>query len=136
MMAEQNRESKKAPAAANVAESVEVWLASLLRAGTLLAALVLLVSGGLYLAQHGQAAPDDAAFHGEPAELRSIDGILKSARAGNREAFVMVGLLLLIATPIARVMGCVLAFMAERDWTYVAVSVVVLAGLLFGLVAS
>jgi len=135
MMAEQNRESKK-PAAANVAESVEVWLASLLRAGTLLAALVLLVSGALYFAQHGQGAPDDAAFHGEPAELRSIDGILKSARAGNREAFVMVGLLLLIATPIARVMGCVLAFMAERDWTYVAVSVVVLAGLLFGLVAS
>jgi uncharacterized membrane protein len=42
----------------------------------------------------------------------------------------------LIATPIARVIGCVLAFVVERDLTYIVVSLVVLAGLLFGLVAS
>ncbi len=124
------------PAAANVGESVEVWLASLLRAGTLLAALVLLIAGALYLAQHGQDAPGYATFHGEPAELKSIDGIMHATRAGNREAYVMVGLLLLIATPIARVIGCVLAFFVERDLTYVVVSLVVLAGLLFGIVVS
>jgi len=124
------------PAAANVGEKVEVWLASLLRAGTLLAALVLLIAGALYLARHGQDAPGYAAFHGEPAELKSIDGILREARSGNREALVMVGLLLLIGTPIARVIGCVLAFVVDRDLTYVVVSLVVLAGLLFGIVAS
>jgi uncharacterized membrane protein len=61
---------------------------------------------------------------------------LEDARTGNREALVMVGLLLLIATPIVRVIGCVLAFIVERDLTYVVVSLVVLAGLLFGIVVS
>lgn len=128
-------EEQKEPAA-NVGEKVEVWLASLLRAGTLLAAFVLLVTGAMYLARHGQDTPSYQAFHGEPSELKSIDGILHEARSGNREALIMVGLLLLIATPIARVIGCVLAFIAERDLTYIVVSLVVLGGLLFGIVAN
>lgn len=122
--------------AANLSETVDVWLASLLRGGTVLAALVLLVAGAMYLARHGHEAPDYAAFRGEPAELKSIDGIVHAAREGSRRGLVMIGLLLLIATPIARVVGCVLAFVVERDLTYVIVSLVVLAGLLYGLVAS
>jgi uncharacterized membrane protein len=129
-------DSKPRQQAANLSEKVDVWLASLLRGGTLLAAFVLLIAGAMYLARHGQDTPSYVTFHGEPRELKSIDGIVHSARTGNREALVMVGLLLLIATPIARVIGCVLAFVVERDLTYIVVSLVVLAGLLFGLVAS
>lgn len=135
-MTVQDEQRPEETRAANVGEKVEVWLASLLRAGTILAALSLMVTGAMYLAEHGRQAPGYQVFHGEPSELKSIDGILHAAREGNREAFVMVGLLLLIATPIARVIGCVLAFLVDRDLTYVVVSLVVLAGLLFGIVAS
>jgi uncharacterized membrane protein len=47
-----------------------------------------------------------------------------------------MGLLLLIATPVARVAFAVVAFALERDKLYVAVSLAVLAVLLFGFIHS
>jgi uncharacterized membrane protein len=43
------------------------------------------------------------------------------------EAFIIVGLLLLIATPVMRVAVSVVAFLLERDWIFVAITSVVLA---------
>jgi uncharacterized membrane protein len=40
---------------------------------------------------------------------------------------------LLIATPVARVLFTVFAFAYERDWTYVAVTLIVLTLLLYSL---
>jgi uncharacterized membrane protein len=45
---------------------------------------------------------------------------------------IQLGLLLLIATPVARVVFTVFAFFMERDYTYVAVSLLVLGILLLG----
>jgi uncharacterized membrane protein len=44
-----------------------------------------------------------------------------------------LGILLLIATPVARVIFTVFAFAHERDWTYVVVTLIVLALLLYSL---
>jgi uncharacterized membrane protein len=46
---------------------------------------------------------------------------------------MQLGLLILIATPLARVAFSVAAFATEHDWTYVAVTLIVLAVLLYGL---
>ena len=43
------------------------------------------------------------------------------------ELVVLAGLLLLVATPVARVLFSVFAFAAQRDWMYVACTLVVLA---------
>ena len=48
-------------------------------------------------------------------------------------AFAQAGLLVLIATPVARVMASVVAFILERDRLYVVITIVVLAILLFSL---
>ena len=69
-------------------------------------------------------------FQGEPAELRTLRGIFREAGAWQGRGLIQLGLLLLIATPVARVAFSVGAFLYERDWTYVAVSLLVL-GLLF-----
>ncbi|HZT76267.1 MAG TPA: DUF1634 domain-containing protein [Vicinamibacterales bacterium] len=50
-----------------------------------------------------------------------------------RVRVVQVGLLLLIATPIARVVFSVVGFSRQRDWLYVAVTLTVLALLLYSL---
>jgi uncharacterized membrane protein len=42
-------------------------------------------------------------------------------------------LLLLILTPVARVAFSVAAFALERDWTYVAITLIVLAVLIYSL---
>ncbi|MGH7621340.1 MAG: DUF1634 domain-containing protein [Gemmatimonadaceae bacterium] len=47
---------------------------------------------------------------------------------------VQFGLLLLILTPIVRVAFTLVAFVLQRDGTYIVVTAIVLALLLFGLV--
>jgi len=49
---------------------------------------------------------------------------------------IQVGLLLLVLTPIARVFFSAISFGLEKDFTYVAVSLIVLAVLIYGLLGS
>lgn len=120
----------------NVGEGIELWLAGVLHWGILLAAVAIAVAGALYLARHGNDAPQYHQFHGEPRALLSVSGILRNAAQGQTLGLLMAGLLLLIATPIARVVGALLAFAVRRDLMYAIISSTVLAGLLLGLLAS
>ncbi len=103
---------------------------NLLRTGVLLAAFVVLVGGILYLARHAGAVPDYHVFRGQPDELKSLTGIVRAALALDERAVVQLGLVLLIATPIARVATAAVAFAFERDRSYVLISLLVLALLL------
>jgi uncharacterized membrane protein len=113
---------------------VEQVVGRLLQLGVLIAAVVVLVGGVLLLVQHGGTSIAYSVFHGEPDELRSIAGIIRGVRATRSESIVQLGLLLLIATPIARVAFTLVAFILQRDRTYVIITTVVLALLLYGLV--
>lgn len=117
-------------------EAVDAWLANVLRFGTIAAAMVIALAGVVYLMRHGSDVPQHQNFRGEPAELKSAFGILQEALHGGSRGLLMAGMLLLIATPIARVAGALLAFALRRDVTYVILSGLVLAGLLFGLLAG
>jgi len=103
---------------------------NLLRIGVLVAAAVVLTGGILYLAQHGGGVPDYHVFRGQPAYLRSLPGIFRSALALDARGVVQLGLVLLIATPIARVAFSAVLFGFERDRTYVLVTLLVLSLLL------
>jgi uncharacterized membrane protein len=72
-------------------------------------------------------------FQGEPAELRTISGIFREAVHFSGRGLIQLGLLLLIATPVARVLFSVFAFIYEKDWTYVLVTLMVLALLSYSL---
>jgi uncharacterized membrane protein len=114
-------------------ERVEQFLGTLLRTGVILAGSVVLVGGILYLARHGSALPDYRDFHGEPADLVSISGIITDSLSLSGRALIQLGLLLLIATPVFRVIFSVVAFALQRDLTYVLVTAVVLGILLYSL---
>ncbi len=114
-------------------ERIETLIGNLLRAGVLIAAAVVLVSGVWYLWRSGGTVPEYKAFHGEPARLRSVSGVVSSLGALDSRVFVQLGVLLLIATPVARVALAVFGFCAEGDRTYVLVSLIVLAILMFSL---
>lgn len=114
-------------------QRVDEIIDNLLRAGVILAAAVVLLGGGLYLTQHGSTVPDYRVFHGEPAYLRGVSGIVKDARALDGRGLIQLGLLLLLATPVARVAFSVVAFGLQRDRTYVVVTLIVLAVLLYSL---
>ncbi|WP_442939846.1 DUF1634 domain-containing protein [Nostoc sp.] len=50
--------------------------------------------------------------------------------------FFLIGLLLLIATPIARVIFSLFAFVRQRDLTYIIVTSIVLIELIYSLVGE
>ncbi len=101
-----------------------------LRGGVLAAAAVTVSGGAVYLARHATDRADYRVFNGEPATLRNLAGIVHGAVAFRGEWIIALGLLLLIATPIARVAVLLMVFLRERDHLYVGVSALVLAVLL------
>jgi uncharacterized membrane protein len=117
-------------------ERVDNFMGNLLRIGVSAAAMVVLVSGGAYLARHGHEAPRYQVFIGEPKELTNVPGIVEQALAWNSNGLIQFGLLMLIATPVARVVFSVIAFGMQRDWVYVAITLTVLGLLCFGLSGS
>ena len=112
---------------------MESAMGHMLRIGVMLAAAVVFVGGVLYLLQTHGPRPDYTAFHGVAAQLRSPKGIWRGAIAGDSHSIIQLGLLLLIATPIARVVFAAGGFAAERDKLYVGVSLFVFAVLMYSI---
>jgi uncharacterized membrane protein len=108
-------------------------MAILLRTGVLLAAGLVLIGGIIFLVRHPTPTINYRVFQGEPQELRTISGILREAMKFRGRGLIQLGLLLLIATPVARVVFSVFAFLWEKDWIYVAVTIIVLALLSYSL---
>ncbi|HSY11583.1 MAG TPA: DUF1634 domain-containing protein [Verrucomicrobiae bacterium] len=112
---------------------IEIIIGTLLRSGVILSAAVILFGAVLYLAHHGHEIPNYTAFHGEPESLKSPIEILQGVMHMSARAIIQFGLLLLIATPVARVLFSAIAFALERDVMYVVITLIVLAVLLFSL---
>lgn len=115
---------------------MEYIMGRLLQAGVLLASLVVVAGGVLYVRAHHTAIPNYRVFSSEPAGLRRLSGVFSGIAAGDPGAMIQLGILLLIATPVARVAFAFVAFAVERDWLYVVVSLTVLAVLLGSLFLS
>jgi uncharacterized membrane protein len=117
-------------------ERMNQIISVILRAGVGLAALVVLAGGIYYLAKHGGQLPQYGSFHGQPPQLRTLPGIVGFALSSHSRGIIEVGLLLLIATPIARVVFSVIAFALQRDRTYSVVTLAVLTVLVYNLVGG
>lgn len=115
---------------------IENVMGNLLRAGVMLAAFVVSMGAVIYLVRHGHAPVDYRIFHGEPADLRTVRGIVRDSWAVGGRAIIQFGLLLLIATPVVRVAFSILAFAKERDGTYVVFTLIVFSILLYSLLGS
>jgi uncharacterized membrane protein len=115
---------------------IEVILGNLLRTGVLVSAAVVLVGACIYLYRHAHDPADYRVFRGEPSEYRTISGVIQSVISGRGQGIIQLGLLLLIATPIARVAFSVVGFAIERDRLYVSFTLLVLAILLYSFLGS
>lgn len=114
-------------------ERLEIIIGQLLRIGVGISAAVVLAGGILYLAKYGSQPINYGNFHGEPRELRTISGIVRGVGAGHARAIMQFGLLLLIATPVARVALAAFGFLRERDHRYVVITLIVLGVLLYSI---
>jgi uncharacterized membrane protein len=114
-------------------KNIDELMGLLLRSGVLFAAGVVFVGGVVYLARYPFPAIDYRVFQSEPRNLRTISGIFNDAIAFHGRGLIQLGLLFLIATPIARVTFSVFAFFYQRDWKYVVFTLIVLGLLLYSL---
>lgn len=113
--------------------AVEMVVGNLLRWGVLFAAAVTALGGTILLWQDGDSIPALGRFIGEPGSHSELGAITRGAFGGEGAAIVQLGVVLLIATPIARVAFTLVAFLRQRDRFYTAVTALVLAILLYSL---
>jgi uncharacterized membrane protein len=121
------------PPSAAHQDRAEAAMASLLRFGVVTAALIVIIGGTAFLSSEGTVISRFDVFHGEPKALRGVPAIVSGAAHIEARSVIMLGLLVLIATPILRVAFSVVTFVVERDMVFVAITLFVLAVLLFGL---
>jgi len=117
-------------------QQVETILGNLLRTGVIVSAVVVAIGAAVYLSRHGTSLPDYHFFKGEPSDLRSVGGIIEDALAVSGRGIIQLGLLLLIATPVMRVLLSFVAFVKQGDKIYVIVTLIVFIILIYSLMGT
>lgn len=117
----------------------ELIVSTLLRSGVLIS-LLLVAIGAILMFATGSTGYSEGldlqkllAVDGTLATAwpRTIGGVITGALAGQPYALILLGLLLLIATPVLRVATSAVLFLTERDYLYVAITLFVLGVLVF-----
>jgi uncharacterized membrane protein len=115
---------------------LEALVGHILRIGVSVAAALVLGGAILFLLRHGGDAPRYGSFQPLAANRPSLAEVLGGIGAGRGRSLVQAGLLILIATPISRVLFSLWVFAEKRDWIYTGVTAVVAAVLAFSLLAG
>ncbi|MBD2168943.1 DUF1634 domain-containing protein [Calothrix membranacea FACHB-236] len=117
-------------------QKFENLLSNLLKFGVLIASAVVLFGGIVYLVHHGTEPARYHFFRGEPSEFRSPEGVVTALLSGSDRAIIQLGILLMIATPILRVIISLFAFLTRRIWSFVIITLLVLTSLIYSLVGG
>ena len=107
--------------------SAQQLIGNVLRGGVLLSVTVVLVGAVIYLYRHGQNTANYASFTPGPAFTRNLHAILLGLVQLHGRAIIQFGIILLIATPIVRVLLSALSFWLKHDYLYVAITLLVMA---------
>jgi uncharacterized membrane protein len=103
----------------------------LLRYGVITASLVVLAGGIVYLFRHGHQVPEYRQFRGEPDKMRNLRLMWQAMLRGEGRPLIMLGLLILIATPIARIAFSIFGYLLEKDYLYTVLTAIVLLVILW-----
>jgi len=100
-------------------EKIELIIGKLLRVGVIISAVVILIGMALFIFS-GQSGYAGTTHPTTPT------AILTGVVALKPYAIIMLGLFLLILTPVLRVVVSIYAFFKEKDFLYTAITTVVL----------
>jgi uncharacterized membrane protein len=108
-------------------------MGTVLRAGVIVAAVLVAAGGVSLLVRHGDTPVDLGAFVGALPALRDPLQIVRGALAFQATSLIQLGLLVLVLTPVARVAFSAVAFGVQRDRLYVVLTGIVLVVLTLSL---
>ncbi|MDQ7949818.1 MAG: DUF1634 domain-containing protein [Pedobacter sp.] len=106
-------------------KDVQLVLGTLLRVGVIVSTIVVCIGGIVFLVQHHGEAVDYKNFRPEE-RFDSVADILAGLKQVDGLAIIQFGVLLLIFTPIARVVFSIFSFLIEKDYMYVLIGIIVL----------
>ena len=113
---------------------LDIRMGRLLQWGITLAACVMFIGAAVFLFHYAKTLPSYRTFRGGTSRLQSLHGILGQAIRGDGSGLIQLAVVLIIATPVARVIFAAYAFFRQRDWLYAVISMTVLSLLIYGLV--
>jgi uncharacterized membrane protein len=113
---------------------MDLAIGKLLRFGVIFSAILVFLGGVLYLRNPTRSAPKYGHFLAESTSLQHVTGVLRGAVHLDANSVIQLGLLFLIATPVARVAFCVAGFARQRDRLYIVISSSVLLILIYSLI--
>lgn len=108
-------------------KDIQGLIGNLLRTGVYISMFIVVLGGIIYLTEHAGEKIDYAVFDFNKVSLKTVEGIFAEVLTFKGAAVVQFGLLMLIFTPIARVLMAVISFLIEKDYLYVAIGLLVLA---------
>jgi uncharacterized membrane protein len=106
---------------------MQVIIGWVLRMGVFISMTIVVFGGILYIYKHGQSVADYSVFKGIPPFVQSMSGIANGMLHFSGRAIIQAGIVLLIATPIIRVVFSAIGFILEKDYLYIGITIVVLS---------
>lgn len=107
-------------------KDIEVFIGNLLRAGVIISSSIIVLGGIIYLWQHGNKLPNYKSFRGMSSSFYSLALVWKGIKAGSGAHIIQLGVLVLLATPIARILFSIFGFIEEKDRLYIVITLIVL----------
>jgi uncharacterized membrane protein len=104
---------------------IQTLIGWVLRGGVVLSIGICICGAVIYLLGHGHDIANYRNFKGGPASM-PIDEIFKSIMTLKGRAIIQAGIILLIATPILRVLFSAYGFAIEKDYLYTGITLLVL----------
>src|ERR1700744_845215 len=102
-------------------KDIQLLLARVLLTGTILSMVFVLAGGALFLYRHGHSLSNYHTFKGVPAFVQHASGLIGGVEAFKGQAMIQFGVVLLIATPIVRVIFSAIGFALEKDYLYIGI---------------
>lgn len=112
---------------------IQTLIGVILRVGVLLSSFIALTGGVIYLIRHGSEVPAYSVFRDESGIYGSFSKVIEGSLTFHGREIIQLGLMVLIATPVARIFFSALGFLFEKDWLYVGISLVVLGIIAFSM---
>ncbi len=107
-------------------KDVQIILGTLLRVGVLVSTGIVLIGGVIFLIDSPHQTVSFENFKPEDTKFSSIAEILIGLKTFDGLAIIQFGVLMLIFTPIARVVFSIFSFLMEKDYMYVVIGIIVL----------
>ncbi len=114
-------------------KDIHTIIGELLRWGIIISSVLVLAGGITFLIRHGASKADYTVFHAESSIYLSLGKIIHGVLEWKGKDVIQLGLIVLIATPTARLLFSLVSFMIEKDRIYIIITLIVLSVIAFSM---